>query len=111
MSIVGDFVKGASAAAMPMLGTEPISIAGGPSLSAVLNELSTDRDYEAGGQAPARGLMAVIKTADWLLGYASAEGTYLGKDAAVRGITMTVARISKGAEFVEIELADEEAAR
>ena len=111
MSIVGDFVKGASSVAMPMLGVEPVSIDGGSVLSAVLNEINTDRDYEAGGMAPTTTLMAVVKVADWVLGYASAEGTYLGKDASVRGITMTVARISKGAEFVEIELADEEAAR
>ena len=94
-----------------MLGTETVSIDGGGTVDAVLNELVTARDFESGGHAPENTLRAVIKVADFDQAYASAVGLYLGKDATVRGITMTVASISKGISFVEIEFADEEAAR
>jgi hypothetical protein len=111
MSIVGDFVKAASAAAMPAIGVETVAIDGGDSVNAVLNEINTIRDYDIGGHEPVRELRAVVKVVEFDLAYPSAANAYLGKSVAVRGITMVVAGINKGAEFVEIELADEEAAR
>lgn len=111
MGIVSDFVKGVSGAGMSALGTESFSIDGGAVLSAVLNEDESSRDFETGGHDNERTLKAVIPSAEWDAGYASASREYLGKPASARGVAYVVAGISKGISFVEVELSDEEAAR
>jgi hypothetical protein len=80
-------------------------------MDAVIDELSTRRDYEAGGMDISKTLMAVVSRTEWDLSYSSDPKDYLGKLASVDGQTLTVGEISKGSVHVRIELADEEAAR
>ena len=111
MSLLSSFASQGHAVASAVIGVETVTIDGGDGVAAVLNEIVTARDFESGGHAPSNTLRAVIKTTVFNAAYSGAAGSYLGKDATARGVTMTVSSISKGALFVEIELEDEEAAR
>ena len=111
MSLLSSFALQGHAVASAVIGLETITINGGGGVAAVLNEIVTSRDYETGGQSTDNTIRAVVKTSVFNTSYAGDAGAYLGKDATVRGITMTVASISTGLSFVEIEFADGEAAR
>lgn len=112
MSIVSDFAKGAFAKAKDAIGGEDLSIDGGATVSAVLAEVTTDRDYEGGGFADeGTRLRAVVSLTDWSAEYAAAAETYLGKTATARGLTFTVESIETGVVFVQVELVGGERAR
>lgn len=86
-----------AAMAFPMIGEESVVI-GATTLSCVLAELEDSKDFTVGGFDPGKRLQAVCKSSEL-----PAE-SILKKSATVRGITMRVESVSKGASFATIIL-------
>ena len=104
MSILTDFASAAFQGARSVIGGETISIQGGTSLSAVLNEAASSRDYETGGFDAEETLRATVLTSEFAAAYTSASSAYLGKTCTARGKTYRVREISRGQNTTDIDL-------
>jgi len=110
MSLLTDFISTAAPQALATIGTEPLSIAGGDAVQAVLAEETASRDFTDVGFSPAASLTAVALVADWSVIYPGSAIFYVGKSAGARGKTFRVGSVDIGREFVKISLTEKEKA-
>lgn len=104
MSALTNFIAAASAQAASVIGSEPITIGTGPSVHAVLSEVVDSREFSEIGMDKVQSLVAVIRSSDWLTGYAYTGAAYVGQAATARGQSFRVREVSLGRGFVRIRL-------
>lgn len=104
MSALTNFIAAASAQAASVIGSEPITIGSGPAVQAVLSEVVDSREFSEIGMDQVQSAVAVIRSSDWLAGYASAGSAYVGKAATARGQSFRVREVSIGRGFVRVRL-------
>lgn len=96
MSLLSTFAGTGFAAARSVIGGESLSIGGGTVLSAVLAGEDLSRDYEMGGFAESRTLLATVSATEFAAAYTAAASSYHGKIATARGQSWRVNEIKRG---------------
>ena len=62
-----------------------------------------DRTYVDFGHDQQQTLTAVVRLADWLVGYAAPGTPYIGKKAVARGVEFRVETVNIGQAFVTVK--------
>jgi hypothetical protein len=107
MSLLTAFAAAASSQAGAIIGTEPITIGTGAAVSAVLGEVTNERDFTDIGHDQDQTLSAVVRVADWAAaGYSMSGAQYVGKVATARSLRFRVVTIHVGQAFVNLSLGD-----
>jgi len=104
MSILSDFTAACHSVAAVVIGTESITIGGGPAIAGTLAESDFHRNYEEGGFEQSASLEFVIGLSAFVANYPASPKTYEGNKATARGDTWRIGSISSGASFVKISL-------
>lgn len=104
MSLLSAFTTAAHGIAASVIGTESITIAGGPSIAGILSESAFNRDYEAGGFEQSATLDFVIDSTAFAAAYPNSPKTYEGNKVTARGDTWRIGSVSVGASFVRLSL-------
>jgi hypothetical protein len=107
MSLLSDFVASVAPQAITTIGAENITVGGGSSVGAILNEVSSGSTYADVGFDADTALTALVSRADWIAaGYSTTGSTYVKKTATARGLTFRVDRVEIGAHFVKLSLSE-----
>ncbi len=104
MSLLSEFSAACHAVSASIIGTENVTIAGGPSIAGILSESDFHRNYEEGGFDQSATLEFVVDVATFTASYPNAAKSYEGNKATARGDTWRIGSISVGASFVKLSL-------
>lgn len=104
MSQLTDFAKSAFSASKSIIGGESLTISNGPSISCVMNEVVTNRDYDSGGYDAETTFSAVTSIYEFESSYSDPTSNYQGKIANARGEQFRIETIEKGQSFVTIRM-------
>ena len=111
MSLLTDFIASAAVAAESIIGAELLTIGGGAAVNAVLNEVTSAKDFTETGFSAGVEFSAVIRRAAWLAaGYSVAGAQYVTKTATARGQTFRVDSVAVGQSFIRVALKEKEKA-
>jgi hypothetical protein len=109
MSLLTAFMASAAVKAESIIGAETLTIGGGTAVNAVLNEVTSSKDFTETGFSPGVEFSAVIRRAAWIAaGYSVAGAQYVTKSAVARSLTFRVDSVSVGQSFVRVGLKEKE---
>jgi len=104
MSALTEFAKKAFLSARTTIGGESITINGGASVSAVLNEIGDSQSYEDAGFSPVTSFQAVIESTEFTTAYTANIRSYIGASVASRSRTFRLTDITSGRSFITLKL-------
>ena len=111
MSLLTDFMSTGSVDLQSAIGAEPLTIGGGTAVNAVLNEITSSKEFENTGFIPSAEFSAVVRRSAWIAaGYSTDGKTYAAKIATTRSLTFRVDSVSVGQAFVTVRLKEKEKA-
>lgn len=104
MSALTDYAKASFRSARSTIGGESISLNGGASVSAVLNEIADSQSHEDTGFAPLSTFQAVVDAQEFATAYTASIRSYIGASATARTRKFRVTDIESGRSFITIKL-------
>lgn len=104
MSALTEFAKKAFLTARNTIGGEPITINGGASVSAVLNEIADSQNHEDTGFSPIANFQAVVESSEFAAAYTAAIKSYVGSSVSSRSRKFRLTDIVAGRSFITLKL-------
>ena len=104
MSALTEFTKKAFLSARTTIGGETITINGGASVSAVLNEIADSQSYEDTGFSPIASFQAVVESTEFTTAYTAAIKSYIGSSVSSRSRSFRLTDIVSGRSFITLKL-------
>ena len=104
MSALTEFAKKAFLSARTTIGGETITINGGASVSAVLNEITDSQSYGDTGFSPIASFQAVVESTEFTTVYTASIKGYVGASVTSRSRSFRLTDIHSRHPFIILKL-------